>query len=384
MFMAVLKSTDTERGMVALKKTEQWKHSLITGVAGFVIFEIIVLWMQFQGLLGNVATGILNIILLPVQIGSIAMLGLNLIIILCEIPYFQRKVRLLERTKQFIIILVAVIQLLIITSLFLLSTESFCRMLSFSSDMYTYDVLHYSRQAFILLLPTTITAVVIGFFLQKATFSTSLLSVVCIGFVGFIAINLTTGMFGMPRLGDAMIVMVQPFAFLMPAIRMDMFIPEKKRSGDKKMNTEKSKIIAALLAFFVGGIGVHRYYLGYTKAGAIQTCGFVSLIIGFSLYSASIYESGILVLLSLVFLLLGLATEIWVFVDFVRILTGSLVPADGTAYTESSPKQVNIVNPAPSVNDNADALEKLAALHKQGVLTDEEFQKKKADILERM
>jgi len=90
------------------------------------------------------------------------------------------------------------------------------------------------------------------------------------------------------------------------------------------------------------------------------------------------------VFLALVFLLYGLATEIWSFVDFIRILTGGLIPANGTPYTENTPKQVNVIKPVPSVTENADALEKLAALYKQGVLSDEEFQKKKADILERM
>lgn len=41
----------------------------------------------------------------------------------------------------------------------------------------------------------------------------------------------------------------------------------------------KSKMVAGLLGIFLGGIGVHRFYLGYTKMGIIQivvtlvTCG---------------------------------------------------------------------------------------------------------------
>lgn len=41
----------------------------------------------------------------------------------------------------------------------------------------------------------------------------------------------------------------------------------------------KSKIAAGLLGIFVGGLGVHRFYLGYTTLGVIQiivtilTCG---------------------------------------------------------------------------------------------------------------
>ena len=45
----------------------------------------------------------------------------------------------------------------------------------------------------------------------------------------------------------------------------------------------KSKIAADLLGIFLGGFGVHRFYLGYTKIGIIQivvtilTCGIGSL-----------------------------------------------------------------------------------------------------------
>jgi TM2 domain-containing membrane protein YozV len=48
----------------------------------------------------------------------------------------------------------------------------------------------------------------------------------------------------------------------------------------------KSKLAAALLAIFLGWIGIHRFYLGYTTIGIIQiivgivTCGIASSIWG--------------------------------------------------------------------------------------------------------
>ncbi len=40
-------------------------------------------------------------------------------------------------------------------------------------------------------------------------------------------------------------------------------------------STPKSKVAAALLCFFLGGLGIHRFYLGYTTIGIVQilTCG---------------------------------------------------------------------------------------------------------------
>jgi TM2 domain-containing membrane protein YozV len=44
------------------------------------------------------------------------------------------------------------------------------------------------------------------------------------------------------------------------------------------------KLVAGLLGIFLGGLGIHKFYLGYTKEGVIQivitvvTCGFGSIL----------------------------------------------------------------------------------------------------------
>ena len=49
-------------------------------------------------------------------------------------------------------------------------------------------------------------------------------------------------------------------------------------SGNQLLGAEK-KLIAGLLGILLGGLGVHKFYLGYTKEGIIQivvtfvTCG---------------------------------------------------------------------------------------------------------------
>ena len=165
---------------------------------------------------------------------------------------------------------------------------------------------------------------------------------------------------------------------------------EKKQTefmrGDGEVTVgNKSKVVAALLAFFLGTTGAHRYYLGYKKQGIIQTCGLVSFILGWVIYvPAMISENVASLLFALIFLIYGGITSIWAFVDFIRILTGGLKPEDGSDYTENQPRQVQVIQTSPSAKDNIDALEKLARLHEQGILTDEEFEQKKKDILEKM
>jgi len=78
--------------------------------------------------------------------------------------------------------------------------------------------------------------------------------------------------------------------------------------------SNKSKVAAALLCFFLGGFGIHRFYLGYTGLGIAQL---VLFIIG---WSTLILGVGL-------FLVIGV--EIWVFVDFILILIGKL--KDSTA-----------------------------------------------------
>lgn len=53
--------------------------------------------------------------------------------------------------------------------------------------------------------------------------------------------------------------------------------------SDKPAGAEK-KIVAGILGILLGGLGIHKFYLGYTKEGIIQlivsvvTCGVGSLI----------------------------------------------------------------------------------------------------------
>lgn len=70
----------------------------------------------------------------------------------------------------------------------------------------------------------------------------------------------------------------------------------------------KSKILAAVLAFFLGGFGVHNFYLGYTSRGITQLV----------LYLIGLATS--IILVGFVFLV---AVGLWVFIEFIMILVGA-------------------------------------------------------------
>lgn len=78
----------------------------------------------------------------------------------------------------------------------------------------------------------------------------------------------------------------------------------------------KQKLVAGLLALFVGMYGIHNFYLGYTTKGIIQVVGtFLSFIL-------------CLVFIGYVFLF-GIA--IWVLVEAIMIFAGG-IKVDGKGY----------------------------------------------------
>lgn len=111
----------------------------------------------------------------------------------------------------------------------------------------------------------------------------------------------------------------------------------------------KSKTIALILSIVGGLWGLDRFYLGYTRVGVLKLltsgcCGILYLI------------------------------------DILQIAVGKLQPADGSPYNE------NIRLPQFKNRSNiscSDELEKLAKLHKKGILTEEEFAKAKKDVLDK-
>ena len=73
---------------------------------------------------------------------------------------------------------------------------------------------------------------------------------------------------------------------------------EKVSAAQKPTEGGKSQIVALILAIVIGGLGIHRFYLGYTLEGVLQ-------------------------------LLTAGGCGIWALIDIIRIATGDLKPKGG-------------------------------------------------------
>jgi len=117
----------------------------------------------------------------------------------------------------------------------------------------------------------------------------------------------------------------------------------------------KNKIVAALLAIFFGGIGVHKFYLGQLGAGIV--------------YLLFCWTGIPLIILCFEFLILLLMSDRDFDAKFNRGLRPSSAPVFNMAHQESS-------------RDKAATLGELKKLYEADVITAEEYEGKRRKILD--
>lgn len=85
--------------------------------------------------------------------------------------------------------------------------------------------------------------------------------------------------------------------------------PIKNSTSNVSSTNGNNKMIAGLLAIFLGSLGIHRFYLGYKEIGLIQL--------------------GIFAVAIILFTPVILVCWIWAIIDAIQIFTGKLPTATG-------------------------------------------------------
>ncbi|WP_109314410.1 NINE protein [Pseudovibrio ascidiaceicola] len=101
-------------------------------------------------------------------------------------------------------------------------------------------------------------------------------------------------------------------------------IPPSKRGFFYLKNPHKSVVATVVLSLFLGGLGLHRFYLGKPLSGAVMLV--LSLITAFLIVSGlnrmeTLDPNGMLAVVSGA-LGLGMIVSAWAFVDLLIILVG--------------------------------------------------------------
>lgn len=98
--------------------------------------------------------------------------------------------------------------------------------------------------------------------------------------------------------------------------------------------SSKSRVVAALLAYFLGVFGVHRFYAGRVLSGvAMIALSVVAPAVGFGAFVAAMFVGSDIAWWGFVFLFLGygglIAVSVWWTIDFVVIVVGKFRDGQG-------------------------------------------------------
>lgn len=125
----------------------------------------------------------------------------------------------------------------------------------------------------------------------------------------------------------------------------------------------KSKTITILLAFFLGGIGAHRFYLGQTGLGLLYLVFFWTFI------------PGLIAIIDIICFLV-MSDE-----EFDQKYNLLYMDSKSQQEPHSGAFSYNMGNANRQNTSVAEEIKKLYELKEKGIITEEEFEQKKKDLL---
>ena len=143
---------------------------------------------------------------------------------------------------------------------------------------------------------------------------------------------------------------------------------EQNNSTSKKINSpetelsDKDFIVTAILCWFCGAFGVHRFYVGKIGTGLLMLFTLGGL--------------GIWTLIDLIMILTNQFTDI----DEKKILYNNS-PINASKNSNINKNPTNAINRS-SITDISEELRELSSLKDEGVITKQDFDKKKKELLD--
>ncbi|MCH5307878.1 MAG: NINE protein [Prevotella sp.] len=128
----------------------------------------------------------------------------------------------------------------------------------------------------------------------------------------------------------------------------------------------KSKTTATVLSFFLGGFGIHRFYLGQSGLGILYLLFFWTFIPAF------------IALIDFIRLLLMSEEEFNQKYNLTAIIMRG---QQSTPNNNVNTVAINMASPQDSSNSSSEEIKKLYELKEKGIITQEEFDLKKKTIL---
>ena len=111
-------------------------------------------------------------------------------------------------------------------------------------------------------------------------------------------------------------------------------IKSSKHNQEIDVWENKSKFKAILFAFLFGSFGAHRFYLNRNKSALIQLLGTITLFVSIFLFDSSSAIGTICILF-------GIATQLWNKLDIFLILFNGLVPFAEKEIVNAAPCEAN-------------------------------------------